>query len=212
MQPPVSDVKRGAPGTHPPGVEPKINPSAPVVSATAAKDLESRPQEPDLRHRICENGPCKEPEPKPVEPDLRRKICKDGPCQQCPAGESAGKDGSCAPPPTTKATAAQSCPGGQVWNGNQCLTVGAQQCQPGQTRIGASCQATDCATPTASAQNVIMRLRSARQRKEACRQNSTTQECQEAETQYNSVYNEYQAFLGGVPAECRIGLPDPSAI
>jgi hypothetical protein len=38
------------------------------------------------------------------------------------------------------------------------------------------------------------------------------QDCQEAKTQYFSVFNEYQAFLGGVPVECRIGLLDPNAI
>jgi len=215
-QPPVSDVKRATSDTQTPGVEGKLKPSAPVVNATAAKDHESSPSEPDLRRKICENGPCKEPEPRPVEPDPRRKICKDGPCQQCPPGQSAGKDGSCAPPPSAKATAPQSCPSGQVWSGNQCVMgvmTGAQQCQPGQTRIGSSCQTTDCATPTASAQNVIARLRNARQRRDDdCRQNSTMQDCQEATAQYNSVFSEYQAFLAGVPAECRIGLLDPNAI
>jgi hypothetical protein len=38
------------------------------------------------------------------------------------------------------------------------------------------------------------------------------QDCQEATAQYNSVFSEYQAFLAGVPAECRIGLLDPNAI
>jgi hypothetical protein len=89
--------------------------------------------------------------------------------------------------------------------------MGAQQCLPGQSRVGFSCQ--DCITSTASAQNVIVELRSARQRKdEVCLQNPTGRECQEAEAHYNLTLNEYRNFLGGVPSECRTALPDPIAI
>jgi hypothetical protein len=83
---------------------------------------------------------------------------------------------------------------------------------PGQGRVGASCQ-TDCTTATASAQNVIVELRSARlQKDDACVQNPTGQECQAAEAHYYLMLNEYRNFLGGVPTECQTSLPDPIAI
>ncbi len=47
---------------------------------------------------------------------------------------------------------------------------------------------------------------------DACGNNSTGKDCDETTAQYNSTFNEYQAFLGGVPAECRAGLLDPTAI
>ena len=199
--PPATEVKRSTSDIQPLDVERRIN-SASAVNATATKDHASSP----------------------VEPDLRRKLCKDGPCQTCPAGQSKGKDGSCAPPArvvkndnvrgvgSARTVVPQPCAAGQVWGGTQCLTVGAQQCLPGQSRVGTSCQA-DCAIPTTSAQNIIVELRSARLNKnDICLQNPTGKECQEAEAHYNLVLNEYQNFLGGVPAECRTALPDPIAI
>jgi hypothetical protein len=199
--PPATDVKRSPSDIQPLDMERKIN-SASAVNATATKDHASSP----------------------VEPDLRRKLCKDGPCQTCPAGQSKGKDGSCAPPArvvkndnvrgvgSARTVVPQPCAAGQVWGGTQCLTVGAQQCLPGQSRVGTSCQA-DCAIPTTSAQNIIVELRSARLNKnDICLQNPTGKECQEAEAHHNLVLNEYRNFLGGVPAECRTALPDPIAI
>jgi len=213
--PPATDVKRTTSDIQPLGVERKIN-SASAVNATATKDRASSAVEPDLRRRVCEDGPCKEPAPKPVQlkpiaPDPRRKLCKDGSCQPCPAGGSRGKDGSCTAPPGTRTVVQQPCPAGQVWGGTQCLIVGAQQCLPGQSRVGTSCQA-DCAIPTASAQNVIVQLRSARLRKnDICLQNPTGKECQEAEAHYDLMLNEYRNLLSGVPTECRTALPDPIA-
>ena len=207
MQPAVSDVKRAIPDTQIHGVERKINPSAPIVNATAAKDRELSAPEPDLRRKICENGPCKEPEPKPVDPGPRHKICTDGPCQPCPGGQTPGKDGSCEAPATQSGGATitpQQCVAGQGWDGHQCVTAGAEQTVVAPT---------DCTVSTANAQNVILRLSAARSRKNAaCGQNATGKQCRETEAQYNLTLVEYQAFLGGVPSECRIELPDPFAI
>jgi len=104
----------------------------------------------------------------------------------------------------------QLCPPGQVWNGLQCALAGTQLCMPGQTLVGATCQV-DCTSPTAGAQNLIMELRNARQKKdEACRQDPSSQECQIAEGQYSLALTEYEGYLAGVPAQC--GLPDPITI
>src|SRR5208282_3914441 len=108
--------------------------------------------------------------------------------QPCSAGQSPGKDGSCTPLTSAKAAASPSCPSGQTWDGNQCAMAGAPA-----TVDGSSIQ-TNCTGPTANAQNVIMRLRAARVRKNAaCGQNSAGTDCQEAEAQYNSTFSEYQA-------------------
>ncbi len=227
-QPPAATVKSTTSAIQPIGTERKVN-SASAVDTTATKDHASSPADPDLRRGICEDGPCKEPAPKPVQlkpiaPDPPRKACKDGPCQPCPAGQSESKDDFCAPPPgvvkngnvlgvgSAKNAAQQPCAAGQVWDGTQCLIVGAQQCLPGQSRVGTSCQA-DCTIATTSAQGVIERLRSARQsRDDVCRKIPAGQECQMADADYSLMLNEYRNFLGGVPAECRATLPDPIAI
>ena len=190
------------------------------VAKTVAKDNETRPPNPARDGRLCADGPCKEAEPKPVPSDLHPRICKDGPCPACPPGQSRTKDGSCAAPAATKVVAnpaaakpgaaMQFCPAGQIWNGLQCAPAGTQLCMPGQTLVGATCQV-DCTSPAAGAQNLIMELRNARQKKdEACRQDPSSQECQIAEGQYSLAFTEYEGYLAGVPAQC--GLPDPITI
>jgi len=206
-----------------PRTDVKLN-SAHTVNATATKD-DSTAVEPDPHHRVCADGPCKEPpnsiQPKPVVSDLHGKLCKDGPCRPCPTGQLQTKDGTCAPAPTGKTVAPpsgvrtagqQACAPGQVWNGAQCQAPGAQPCPAGQSRVGTSCQV-DCTIATASAQNVIVELRSARQRKDdACLRNPTGNGCRQAEADYDLLLTEYRSFLGGVPIECQASLPDPIAI
>jgi hypothetical protein len=138
--------------------------------------------------------------------EARKRKCLKPPCAVCPPGTTAGKGGSCTAAPIAQT---QTCPIGQSWNGALCVP---ESCPAGQTRVGASCRA-DCTTHTAGAQNLIMELRSARQRKnEACRLNPTGQECLQAEAHYNLLFNEYEGFLGGVPFECRATLPAAIAI
>jgi len=214
-----SDVHRPTSFPKASQVEGKANASAPVAK-TVAKDNESRPPNPARDGRLCADGPCKEAEPKPITFDLHSRICKDGPCPACPTGQARTKDGSCVAAAATKVvanpaaakpgTATQLCPAGQIWNGFQCALAGTQRCMPGQTLVGAMCQV-DCTSPTAGAQNLIMELRNARQKKdEACRQDPSSQECQIAEAHYSLTFTEYQGYLAGVPAQC--GLPDPIAI
>jgi hypothetical protein len=221
---PDADVKTTTSDSQPSSVERKINSSPENPRAT--KNQAPNAVDPDLHRKICEHGPCNVPAPQPIPvkpsaPEASTKLCKDGPCQQCPAGQSRAKDGSCgsgtsaktvAPPPGSRPVIQQSCAAGQVWNGTQCQLAGARPCTGGQNMTGASCQ-TDCTIATGSAQNVIAELRSARQQKdEACLQNPTGKECQAAEASYDLTLNEYRNFLGGVPIECRTVLPDPIAI
>jgi hypothetical protein len=200
-----SDVLRDNAKVKPPVAETKVAKSF-LQEGNAKKDTEKETPEPDLRRHICFKGPCPQP-----EPDLRHRVCLNGLCP-CPTGMSAGKDGSCAPPPNAKVVVQQACLAGEVWNGNQCMMLSSQQCMPGQTRVGSSCRA-DCAISTTGAQTDILELRSARLRKnDACRIDPRGQECLQAEGHYSTVLSEYRTFLAGVPTECRGQLPDPSAI
>lgn len=185
---------------------------------TTPKGQNLRLPAPDLRHRPCDKESCAEPDPKPVQADLHAKLCKGRPCVICAPGQSPGKDNSCVLARRAKGAAAarkttavpQACPAGQTWNGVQCAPVGAQQCLPGQTLSGTSCQ-TNCTIVTAGAQNYIELLRMARQDEDqACTRNPTGQECQQAESTYNTRLNEYRMFLAGAPTTC--ALPDPISI
>ena len=82
---------------------------------------------------------------------------------------------------------------------------------PGQ--IGsASCQA-QCITATAAAQAYIDLLRMARQQKDdACLKDQMSNECTEADLDYNMRISEYRGYLGAVPIGCQWTLPDPTAI
>jgi hypothetical protein len=205
VHPPASDVRGASSNIQSADVEHQAN-AAPAGNVTATKDHASAPLESDLHRTACKDGPCREPAPKPVQP---KPVIADAPRKATPS--SAVNSGSAAAGAGARNGVSQPCPAGQVRNGAQCLPVGAQQCLPGQNRAGFSCQ--DCTTSTASAQNIIAELRSARQRKdEVCLQNPTGRECQEADAHYNLTLNEYRNFLGGVPSECRTALPDPIAI
>lgn len=170
----------------------------------------------ELRHQPCAKEPCVEP--KPVEPDPRTKLCKGGVCPVCAPGQSPGKDNSCVPAEQTKAASEppqanvspHACVAGQVWNGVQCAAIGAQQCLPGQMRVGGSCQA-DCSMATTGAQAYIERLRMARQDKDsACLKDPQGTECRSAAATYQMRIAEYRNYLGAVSPQCT--LPDPISI
>jgi hypothetical protein len=220
---PATDVKPTTSDSQPLSVERKISSSPENPRAT--KNQAQTAIDQDLHGKICAEGPCKPPATQPIQvkpsaPERDTKLCKDGPCKPCPAVQSRAKDGSCALTSNTKTAAPQTspkpvvqqaCPAGQVWNGTQCQLVGAQQCMLGQGRVGASCQ--DCAIVTGGAENIIERVRSARQSKEEiCMKNPHGIECQQAELDYDLILGEYRNFLAGVPMGCEAGLPDPIAI
>jgi hypothetical protein len=206
-QSPAPNDKRVIPDTKTPDGERKSPSNWAPPKATAAKGPASIP--PELGDRkVCDSGPCKTRRPKPIASAPPRRICKDGPCQTCPAGESVGKDGSCtasAVQAGAKAVDLQSCPAGQNWNGTQCAAIGAQQSGVGGSQM-------ECTVATAASQDVIARLRIAKMGKNQACDSSSTDDCQIMESRYNSVLSEYRGFLGGVPSQCQIMLPDPSAI
>ena len=217
-QPLEAASQRANPPTQTPEPDRRITASATDARTTAARNQNSRSPESDLRRPPCDKQPCAEPAPKPVPPEVHTKLCKDGPCPVCAPGQSPGKNNSCVPSALAKGTAAppnpaaapQACPGGQIWNGIQCVSVGVQQCSPGQTRVSAICQA-DCTSSTAGAQSYIELLRMARQDKDsACLKDPTGPECRIAGVTYDMRLNEYRGFLGGVPSTCT--LPDPISI
>jgi chemotaxis protein histidine kinase CheA len=197
-----------------------------ATAKTPAGDLKRAPS--DIQSAGTERKPEAslpiKPAPRPIEPkpvpELAKKTCKDGPCQPCSSTQSKGKkDGPCdaaaaakAGAPATPGTGPESCAAGQVWNGTQCLPVGAQSCLPGQSGLDGSCHV-DCTSAIGGAQNWIMELRSARQNKDqACMKDPTSRECSQAESDYDMSLTEYQSYLAGVPIRCQSMLPSPIAI
>jgi hypothetical protein len=180
-----------------------------------------------LRHRICENGRCKEPAPKPQpqpqpESDLRVPICVKGRCP-CPAGQTASKGGCITPvnpvPPCqpgsmrngVNCVANSSCPAGQVWNGASCV-VSSPQCPLGQVWNGGFCQV-DCSIVNANTASAILQVRSARrQRDDECRQDPSGTLCQQLDGQYQSALAEYRSLWAAAPPECRSTLPMPDTL
>lgn len=165
--------------------------SAPRIGEKQAyKERDVKPAQPDLRHRVCNGEPCKEPAPKPEpgESDLRHPVCPNGHCP-CAPGEKAG-NGGCVVAAVTDPTT---------------------PCEAGSVRNGTSCRA-DCSVLTSQAGNLIPELRSARRdRDEACRQDPAGTLCQQLDGHYHTTWAEYQNLWAGAAPECRTTLPDPGA-
>ena len=135
---------RAAPVAHAPqsdarGIIPdqKISGEHRIVSAPRIGENppEKEKPAPDLRHRICLDGPCKDAaaKPEPPQSDLRHRVCLNGPCS-CPPGQSWGKNGCAA---TAVVPPADQCQPGEFWNGGSC--VASSQCAPGEYWNGATC-------------------------------------------------------------------------
>ena len=210
--------------------ESRITPAPKIGEETPEREPEAKKDEPEWKHRTCENGPCKEPIPKPEPPvsELKRglpiPVCAKGPCP-CPPGQTAGK-GGCVP--VTTPPVSETCPAGQVWNGGSCVL--ANQCPLGQSWNGATCVPnsarcsagqvwngttcrSDCNLTTSGLAGITERLRMARhQRDDACRQDPSGTECRQAQASYDLAVSEYRAQTAGIPAECSGTVLDPSAI
>ena len=209
--PPESEAVRAIPERKLPGDDSKI---APAQRIGGAPEDEPKPAEPDLRRRICADGPCKETPPQPTtgQPDLRRRICKNGPCVECPPGQSAGKNGTCAGTPTQNPAQNQCAPNG-TWNGVSCVAT--DLCAPTEYWNGFQCVArsNDCASIDARAAMLANEIRGTHaQMQQACSSNPSGKECSELKQSYDGAILRYRMLMNEAPVGCRTSLPDPLSL
>lgn len=168
----------------------KIAPAARIGENPPEKGT-AKQAESDLRHRICEGGPCKEPVPKPAaESDLRHPVCPGGVCR-CPAGQSPGKEGCVATQPVTQP---------------------AYQCGPDEMWVGGNCvrQGVDCVNLTARAEVQLSELRSlAAQVRDACSNDPASTDCDDAKARRDMALQRYRMLQNEAPPECRSRLQEP---
>ena len=200
-----------------PGDEGRIIASPRIGEPAPPRERELRPVAPDLRRRICLNGPCAEApvQPPPPESDLRRRVCLNGPCLECPAGQSAGKDGKCVAttPPTT--TSSDQCQPNQTWNGAVCVNHAQTQCRPDEFWNGIRCEtrADECASINARAALLAHEVRTAKMGMQgACSNNPSGQQCSDLKQSYDLVLQRYRMLMNEAPIACRAMLPDPLAL
>ena len=194
------------------------------VLGESPSNAPAKPVGDDLRKSLCDGGPCKEAAVQPAPPakdDLRR--CKVGECK-CGPGETSTKNGCVANPisPVTK----NQCSAGTTWNGSSCVTN--TDCPAGQSWNGVSCGPTvcsagkvlrgsrceiDCSMATAGTATYIALVRNARmERDDACRANSSSTECQQADLAYQSAVAQYRSAMASIPNECQSALPLPETL
>jgi hypothetical protein len=176
--------------------EEKIVPARRVGEDTPGKNHEAKTTDPDLRKRICDNGPCKEPESKPApESDLRRHICVTGNCA-CPAGQVSGKNGCVAAAESVAELQQQCSTAGTQWNGTNCVNTGR-----------------DCANYIGQGAVIASELRSIKsQMQMACSNDPYGQECNEAKTRQDGARTRYEGLLTSTPLACRSQLPDEASL
>ena len=195
-----------------PGDEGKMVPS-PRIGTAPEHGLKAA--EPDLRRRICADGPCKEtpPQPAPAESDLRKRICKDGPCVECPPGQAAGKNGTCTAAIPRQAYTRDQCAANETWNGSACVAT--DSCQPNQYWNGVQCvtRNDDCASMTARAATLANEIRGIKADiQSACSSNPSGQQCTNAKQSYDGAILRYRMLMNEAPVACRSMLPDPLSI
>jgi hypothetical protein len=164
--------------------EGKITPALRIGEKPPEKDREGKPAESNLRRPICNGENCQETAKKPEtpQPGLRRPLCQKEVCP-CPAGQTAVKGGCVAIPVYNQ------CQSGELWNGSSCFPSQAQ-----------------CASINASLQTSIAELRSVRaQVQQACSQNSSSTECEDARIREKQTVDRYRQVLNGADPACRGG-------
>jgi hypothetical protein len=194
----------------------EIQPSAPATAQPEKRTFFSflhhpfHKANPDLRHAICKEGPCKKQTPPPVavESELRPPICKGKACQ-CPPGEAPGPRGGCTAVPTNPTT----CAAGQYWNGGACVPS-SNQCLPNQYWNGATCanRLDDFASINSRAAMLGNEIRGSKSQMEgACQNNSSAPECNQLKTSYDGAVDRYRMLQNEAPFNCRSMLIDPLA-
>ena len=207
---PASEPERVIPAQRL-AAEDKIAPAARIGEDSPEKERELKPAEPDLRHRICGGGACKEPATKPAPPesDLRRHICLNGTCG-CPAGQTASKTGCV---PTAVTSAANQCQPGEYWSGGACLP--SSQCGAGEYWNGVNCTAAsaNCVNFIGRSAMLANELRSLRaQIQFACSQSPPVQECKALKLRQLGAVQRYQMLVSEAGPACRVTLPDPLSL
>jgi len=183
--------------------------SAPRVGQNAPeKEPVMKPGPPELRHRICDNGPCKEKETEwkadPPRSDLRRRICVNGPCP-CPPGQAGSKGGCIVNPPVAQPL--DQCQPGEVRNGAVCAP--SNNCAPGELWNGANCvtSAAECSSIDGRAAMLVNELRGLKaQMQNACGQNPPAQDCEDLKLRQREALQRYQMLLNEAGPRCQSTL------
>jgi len=188
--------------------EPRIGQDSPE------KNPVMKPGPPQLRHRICDNGPCKEKEAEwkaePPRSDLRRRICVNGPCP-CPPGQKADKGGCIANPPVGQPLV--QCQPGEIPNGTICTP--SYNCAQGEVWNGARCVASgnDCASIAGRAAILVNELRTLKaQIQDVCGQDPSGQDCEDLKQRQREALQRYQMLLSEAGTRCQGTLEDVGSL
>jgi hypothetical protein len=168
----------------------KIAPAERIGENPPEKEHEPKPGESNLRHWICEGGPCKAaPKPEAAESDLRHPICPGGVCR-CPAGQKASKGGCVSEPADLPST---QCQNGEWWNGASCVRSSAQ-----------------CGDIINRGEMLRSELRSlSTQIQNACAQDPSASDCQELKTRRVGAMQRYRMLQNEAMPGCQGQLLEP---
>lgn len=193
--------------------------SAPRVGQNSSdKEPEIKPGPPQLRHRICDNGPCKEQSSEwkadPPRSDLRHRICPTWGCG-CPPGRAAGKNECVANPPVAQpgAQSLEPCQPGEIWDGAVCTP--SYNCAPGERWNGGRCvrSADECASIDGRAAILVNELRGIKaQIQDVCGQNPNGQECESLKQRRRDALQRYQMLLAEAGPGCQGTLEPPASL
>jgi hypothetical protein len=151
--------------------------------------------DPELRRKICLDGPCRESQTSTGESDLRRHLCIDGHCN-CSNGETATNKGCVPTQVLMDQNPPLACPAGQYSNGDVCVSSAAA-----------------CASVNGQASSYATELRGLRsQMDQACQQNSSGQECADLRMHWRQKLLLYRSLWDGARTECRGRLADPASL
>lgn len=206
---PRSDPGRLIPDPKVPG-ESKIVSAPRIGQDSPEKEPEMKPGPPELRHRICDNGPCKEKgtewKADPPRSDLRRRVCLNGPCS-CPPGQTASKGGCAVNPPVIP------CQTYGLSNGILCTPL--NNCAPGEIWDGASCiaSANECASIGGRAAILVSELRALKaQVQDVCGQNPSGQDCEDLKLRQREALQRYQMLVTEAGPTCQATLEAPGSL
>jgi len=217
--------------THEPRTDPgrlipdqKVSGETRIVSAprvgqdSPEKERVMKPGPPELRHRICDNGPCKEKgtewKADPPRSDLRHRICPAWGCG-CPPGKTAGKGGCIANSPVAQpfAQSADQCRAGETWNGAACTP--SYNCAASERWNGVRCVASaeECAGVDGRAAILVDELRGLKaQIQEVCGQDPSGQDCQDLRLRQREALQRYQMLLTEAGPRCQATLEAPGSL